>query len=115
MHPALETFVPRPGTGPTRHRPGGTRTPNPRFWRPVLYQLSYGPLYPEPARLLPTANGQGRSRTVDTAVFSRVLYHLSYLAETNPAPPGFLQAKRRLPRRSSEVAGAGFEPATFGL
>src|SRR5690606_8352410 len=24
-------------------RPGGTRTPNRRFWRPVLYQLSYGP------------------------------------------------------------------------
>ena len=24
-------------------RPGGNRTPNPRFWRPVLYQLSYGP------------------------------------------------------------------------
>src|SRR6476646_9241342 len=26
-------------------RPGGNRTPNPRFWRPVLYQLSYGPLH----------------------------------------------------------------------
>ena len=24
-------------------RAGGTRTPNPRFWRPVLYQLSYCP------------------------------------------------------------------------
>src|SRR3954466_5341620 len=24
-------------------RPGGNRTPNRRFWRPVLYQLSYGP------------------------------------------------------------------------
>src|SRR4029078_6418319 len=24
-------------------RPRGTRTPNPRFWRPVLYQLSYWP------------------------------------------------------------------------
>ena len=29
---------------PVRHgRRGGTRTPNPRFWRPVLYQLSYTP------------------------------------------------------------------------
>ncbi len=28
---------------PTRNRPGGNRTPNRRFWRPVLYQLSYGP------------------------------------------------------------------------
>src|SRR5687768_9747957 len=25
------------------NRPGGNRTPNRRFWRPVLYQLSYGP------------------------------------------------------------------------
>ena len=33
-----------------------------------------------PLRHAPTANGQGRSRTADTAVFSRVLYHLSYLA-----------------------------------
>jgi hypothetical protein len=24
-------------------RAGGTRTPDPRFWRPVLYQLSYSP------------------------------------------------------------------------
>ena len=24
-------------------RSGGTRTPSPRFWRPVLYQLSYTP------------------------------------------------------------------------
>src|SRR3546814_8417933 len=24
-------------------RSGGARTPNPRFWRPVLYQLSYPP------------------------------------------------------------------------
>src|SRR6266704_4617110 len=25
------------------NRPGRNRTCNPRFWRPVLYQLSYGP------------------------------------------------------------------------
>src|SRR6185503_8331125 len=25
-------------------RSGGTRTPSPRFWRPVLYQLSYWPI-----------------------------------------------------------------------
>ncbi len=24
-------------------RGGGTRTPNTRFWRPVLYQLNYAP------------------------------------------------------------------------
>src|SRR3954452_15794960 len=27
-----------------QRRAGGTRTPNRRFWRPVLYQLSYCPL-----------------------------------------------------------------------
>ena len=25
-------------------RPRGSRTPNPRFWRPILYQLSYWPV-----------------------------------------------------------------------
>jgi hypothetical protein len=70
------------GDRPFWHRPGGTRTPNRRFWRPVLYQLSYGPLTNIPLWLLPFANGQGQSRTADTAVFSRVLYHLSYLAPT---------------------------------
>src|SRR5260221_11346098 len=33
-------------------RSGGTRTPGPRFWRPMLYQLSYTPMRcrrPEPA------------------------------------------------------------------
>ena len=62
------------------NRPGGTRTPNPRFWRPVLYQLSYGPLF---------SNGQGRNRTTDTAIFSRVLYQLSYLADTNTNWPAW--------------------------
>ena len=66
---------------PPHHRPGGNRTPNPRFWRPVLYQLSYGPTN-QPRRFFrPLASGQGRSRTADTTIFSRVLYQLSYLAE----------------------------------
>src|SRR5204863_6574353 len=29
------------------NRPGRNRTCNPRFWRPVLYQLSYGPTLPD--------------------------------------------------------------------
>ncbi len=33
-----------PMARPCRNRPGRTRTCNPRFWRPVLCQLSYGPL-----------------------------------------------------------------------
>src|SRR5204863_7732831 len=31
-------------------RSGGARTPNPRFWRPVLYQLSYTPILERHAR-----------------------------------------------------------------
>src|SRR6478736_9716639 len=34
---------PRRGAG----RPGGSRTPNLRFWRPLLYQLSYWPSAPD--------------------------------------------------------------------
>ena len=41
---ALNVRLITAGSQRSRHRPGGTRTPNRRFWRPVLYQLSYGPL-----------------------------------------------------------------------
>ena len=48
---ALRTPRPRPlddrgDSNSVRHRPGRTRTCNPRFWRPVLYHLSYGPRWP---------------------------------------------------------------------
>ena len=88
------------------YRPGGTRTPNPRFWRPVLYQLSYGPLA-ACCSFFQTASpasyrghhGQGRNRTADTMIFSHVLYQLSYLAQTkNPPEPG---------RRGRESSGEG--------
>ncbi len=53
----------------------------------MLYQLSYGPLTsfglyrPNPTlQTLQSFNGQGRNRTTDTTIFSRVLYQLSYLA-----------------------------------
>ena len=39
-------------------------------------------------------NAQSRNRTSDTRIFSPLLYQLSYLGK---------------------IAGAGFEPATFGL
>ena len=52
----------------------------------MLYQLSYGPLLsldrPEGVRCF---SGQGRNRTTDTAIFSRVLYQLSYLADKKTA------------------------------
>ena len=56
----------------------------------MLYQLSYGPLtsirlYPHPlSSSSRSSNGQGRNRTTDTTIFSRVLYQLSYLARYCP-------------------------------
>ena len=81
------------GSQRSRHRPGGTRTPNRRFWRPVLYQLSYGPLNsllglsaePSPG-LSAGSHGQGQNRTADTMIFSHVLYQLSYLADKKTRP-----------------------------
>ena len=72
-------------------RGGGTRTPNRRFWRPVLYQLSYAPL-PLPANrpMAARGNGWGRSRTADTGVFSAVLYRLSYPALWQPVARALL-------------------------
>jgi hypothetical protein len=121
LHPAR---VPR-GTSPTDpplaagylclSRPGGTRTPNRRFWRPVLYQLSYGPGSFCPARHPRSGprHGQGRNRTADTTIFSRVLYQLSYLAIKNR--PGLeRRGRRRFPegdprryRRSSSARSVG--------
>src|ERR1043165_4831219 len=34
------------------HTPGGTRTPNRRFWRPLLYQLSYWRIFNLPPRVV---------------------------------------------------------------
>ncbi len=60
----------------------------------MLYQLSYGPLTsfglyrPNPTvQTLQSFNGQGRNRTTDTTIFSRVLYQLSYLARKKAARP----------------------------
>ena len=87
------------------NRPGGTRTPNPRFWRPVLCQLSYGPLtcnachllglYHASPSLRQSFSGQGRNRTTDTTIFSRVLYQLSYLARKKIRPAFRRRAARR--------------------
>src|SRR5712691_5338961 len=41
MHAVYIVAAPPWGHG----RSGGARTPNPRFWRPVLYQLSYTPIH----------------------------------------------------------------------
>jgi hypothetical protein len=46
-------------------RSGGARTPNPRFWRPVLYQLSYTP------RARPRQNRDDLSRSLQAAGYTR--------------------------------------------
>src|SRR5579883_2716725 len=43
-------------------RGGGTRTPNRRFWRPLLYQLSYTPGLKIVPRLLQGSPRRGRLR-----------------------------------------------------
>ena len=74
----------------------------------MLYQLSYGPLTairlpsmrPIPLR---SFSGQGRNRTTDTTIFSRVLYQLSYLAR-------YLARTRVLPpteKKSARPFGGG--------
>src|SRR5205085_8041513 len=60
------------------YRPGGNRTPNRRFWRPVLYQLSYGPS-PGPT---PTDCGQ-----LDSAFETTVVLE-GWLTGIEPATPG---------------------------
>ena len=57
-------------------------------------------------------NAQSRNRTSDTRIFSPLLYQLSYL--------GTLQYIINFSNISDfikymKIAGAGFEPATFGL
>src|SRR3972149_11926476 len=37
-------LAPAPSQRISLGRPGGNQTPNPRFWRPVLCQLSYWPV-----------------------------------------------------------------------
>ena len=70
----------------------GIRTPDNLIKSQVLYHLSYTPVSSN--MLIIKENAQNRNRTSDTRIFSPLLYQLSYLGE---------------------IAGAGFEPATFGL
>ena len=55
----LSASAPRVPTG-RRGRSGGSRTPNLRFWRPALYQLSYTPNEP------PAASRRGYSTILVT-------------------------------------------------
>ena len=71
----------------------GIRTPDNLIKSQVLYRLSYTPV------CLFQDNAQSRNRTSDTRIFSPLLYQLSYLGIAHKV----------------QIAGAGFEPTTFGL
>ena len=51
--------------------------------------------------------GEGRNRTGDTTVFSRVLYRLSYLAAASKSSQPFLDCGRRLVRGDGAFADLG--------
>ena len=69
-------------------RSGGTRTPSPRFWRPVLYQLSYTPACPR--RTGSPCRNAGRDARAALWASAQ-----SRLIPPRPPPP------RRRPRESS--------------
>src|SRR3989304_4010301 len=46
--PCLCTILPSSCCSFSPYRGGGTRTPNRRFWRPVLYQIELHPSVPPP-------------------------------------------------------------------
>ncbi len=61
----------------------------------------------------PSFSGQGRNRTADTAIFSRVLYQLSYLAEKKPPGPfGAERVQRGF--RHQELAAIPSRPRSLG-
>src|SRR3954454_11333242 len=61
-------------------RAGGIRTPDRRFWRPMLYQLSYWPRR-QPLRVPAAAEGLSAGLLVDrvAAVVRAILLHLQPL------------------------------------
>src|ERR1700740_1523781 len=63
MAPPLRPFQRWARIGAKAGRSGGDRTPNPRFWRPVLYQLSYTPMPSDRKRASPSpSRGPGHAR-----------------------------------------------------
>lgn len=75
-----------------RSRPAGTRTLNPRFWRPMLYQLSYGPI----------SAGGGRIRTCGVCLRGCSIYSR-------------VPSIARPPLHYDSMGRVGLEPTTVGL
>src|SRR5262249_1677473 len=102
-------------------RSGRARTCDPRFWRPVLYQLSYTPTNPASPRVRAAFKHRGRPDCKGEAqgerlFMPRLLGHSSSSTSTappetsrtaNPAPPP------RIPQKAPPLPEA--TPETLGL
>ena len=62
---------------------------------PIAFTGLLGAPHPAAVRSLKGDGAQGRNRTTDTAIFSRMLYQLSYLG----APPARVGVEGRRPYR----------------
>ena len=81
----------------------------------MLYQLSYGPLFPFfSADLSASHHGQGQNRTADTMIFSHVLYQLSYLAPTKQKTARAFRAAGGKLVGEAGFSGSPLPPATAG-
>ena len=80
-------------------RPGGARTPNPRFWRPVLYRLSYWPSHPshQQAAINPRRNPWDASESHLTGNLTANQTGLSLRTPDQPSPSAAWAKSTRLP------------------
>src|SRR4030095_6976062 len=93
----------------------GIRTRDPHLGKVMLYQLSHFRSGAAPRR---DFGAESQSRTGDTAIFSRVLYQLSYLGPTVSVSPKRLAGAagaRRGPFSPSLGSGHRAGPAEVGL
>ena len=102
---ALRTRRPRPlddGGLSFSSTCGGNRTPNRRFWRPVLYQLSYGPTSPRARERTPARSScRGWLTGIEPATpgaTDRCSNRLSYSHHGGGPPPRLLSRPSRRDR-----------------
>ena len=97
LHSVLNAAIPATRSG----RSGGARTPNPRFWRPVLYQLSYTP---RPGNRAASESGV---EAPDRPCLPRnhASYHLLDDRATTPAPT--VRPPSRMAKRSPSSMAIG--------